>query len=65
MEKKSLLNELDKAISRIDDDILPKLNMNDCTFVTKKELREYILTIQFDLLAIRDVIEELHREKVR
>ncbi len=63
MEKKNLIQELDESIGRMDDEIISKLDMNDATPITRKELREYMLVIQFCQLAIRDVIEFLHREE--
>ncbi len=63
MEKKNLIQELDEAIGRMDDEIISKLDMNDATPITRKELREYMLVIQFCQLAIRDVIEISHQEE--
>lgn len=65
MEKKSLLNELDDAIEKMNEDVLSKLDLNDDTPITKKELRTFMATIHYELLAIRDVIEILHREEIK
>lgn len=65
MEKKSLLNELDDAIEKMNEDVLSKLDLNDDTPITKKELRAFMATVHYELLAIRDVIEILHREEIK
>ncbi len=65
MEKKTLLEELDDAIEKMNEDVISKLDIEDNTLITKKELRAFMTTIHYELLAIRDVIEILHREDIR
>lgn len=65
MKKKNLLDEFDDAIEKMNEDVLSKLDLNDDNLITKKELRAFMATIYYELLAIRDVIEILHREEIR
>lgn len=60
--KENLIQDLDEALERMNEDVLSKLDMSDDTPVTRKELREYMLVIQFCQLAIRDAIELYHKK---